>query len=69
MFKFGRYRIGFGFSTIFFQTQAPTTIRHFLFVWILKEARHTDVSRVAQFPPGTRMNVDGRIYRYYKKVK
>lgn len=64
--KFGRYRITFGGSTFWLQTQGPTTVRRFLCFWIFKEARPNDVDKEQQFPVGTEMEHEGRRYYYWK---
>lgn len=63
--KIGRYRIFFG-EYGWVQTQLPFTIRHFLFFTIIKEAHPLDVSKKPQFIPGTRMENEGRVFRYMK---
>lgn len=66
MFKIGRYGIAFG-RFLWVQTKAPTRIWHFLrWFWFLKEARPQDVDKVQQFPPGTPMEHEGRVYHYWK---
>lgn len=65
MFKFGRYTIAFGW-TFWIQTQVPTMVRHFLFIWFFKEARPEDIDKEPQFPPGTRMVYEGQKFRYLK---
>ncbi|MBA7585764.1 hypothetical protein ES708_27753 [subsurface metagenome] len=65
MLKIGRYRIAFG-RYCWGQTYVPTTVRHFLCFWILKEARPTDVDKEQRFPIGTKLEQEGRKYRHYK---
>jgi len=65
LLKLGRYWIGFG-SNILIQTKVPTTVRHFLFCWLFREARLNDLDRLPRFPPGTRWNTEGRSYRYFR---
>lgn len=64
--KIGRYKIAFGWSCRM-QICKPTTVQSILgFIWIFKEARHTDVDKKRQFPPGIAMFHDGVRYHYYK---
>ena len=63
--KIGRYEIKFG-KYVWIQTLAPTTVRRFLCFWIFKEARPQDVDQKPQFPPGTLMEQEGRVYRYWR---
>ncbi len=65
IFWIGRYGVAFG-RVIWLQTQVPTSIRHFLFFWLFKEARTWDDDKDQKFPPGTSMEYDGTFYRYYK---
>jgi len=48
------------------QTQVPTRVRRFLFFWVLKEARPSDVDKEKQFPIGTPMEHEGRRYHYWR---
>lgn len=64
MIRIGRYGIAFGRTWV--QTRVPTRFWHFLLFWILKEARPQDIDRVPQFSPGTKLEYEGRVYRYYK---
>ena len=66
--KIGRYEIKFG-KTCWIQTRAPTRMWSFLLFWVFKEARPEDVDKKPQFPPGTGMGYEGRVYRYYKATK
>jgi len=65
MLKIGRYGIAFG-RVAWFQTKVPTSVRHFLWFWFLKEARPSDVDREPKFPVGTLMQYEGRRYWYWK---
>ncbi len=68
MLKIGRYGIAFG-PILWLQTRGPTTVRHFLWFWFLKEARPHDVDKEPQFtfgPLGTLLEQKGRVYRYWK---
>lgn len=65
MLKIGRYGIAFG-RVLWFQTQVPTRVWHFLWFWFLKEARPHDVDKVQQFLTGTPLQHEGRVYRYWK---
>lgn len=66
--RIGRYEIKFG-RACWMQTQAPTTVRRFLlFVWIFKEAKPWDLDTSPQFPPGTRLEYEGRTYWYWKVI-
>ena len=66
--RIGRYRIAFG-RYCWIQTRAPTTVRRFLCFWIFKEVRPQDVHREPQFPLGTKLEHEGRVYRYWKAGK
>lgn len=68
MLKIGRYGIAFG-RVLWFQTQVPTRVWHFLWFWFLKEARPHDVDKVQQFLTGTPLQHEGRVYRYWKAGK
>lgn len=70
MLEIGRYRIAFG-RYPWFQTRGPTTVRCLLgILWILKEARPSDVDKKKRFPLGTPLvGQDGRVYRYWKADK
>ncbi|GAI73200.1 unnamed protein product [marine sediment metagenome] len=65
--KIGRYEIKFG-KYVWIQTRAPTTVRHFLFFWLFKEARPRpwDIDKKQKFTPGTGMEYEGTKYRYYR---
>jgi hypothetical protein len=63
--KLGRYKIKFG-RYCWIQTRAPTTARRFLCFWLFKEARLEDVDSKQQFPLGTRLEHEGRVYHYYR---
>ncbi|MBA7711051.1 hypothetical protein ES703_120002 [subsurface metagenome] len=63
--KIGRYRIVFG-GYAWIQTTVPTTVRRFLCSWFFKEARPHDVDKKQQFPLGTPMEHEGRVYHYWK---
>lgn len=69
--KLGRYQIKFG-RCLRIQTgiSLPYTARRILsFIWIIKEARPKDVDHVdqkQQFPLGTRLEHEGRVYQYYR---
>lgn len=65
MLNIGRYKVAFG-RVVWFQTRGPTRIWHFLWFWFFKEARPGDVDKKQQFPIGTPMEYEGRIYRYCK---
>lgn len=65
MIKIGRYRIYFT-SRHWVQTYGPTRVKKILFMTIYWEARPSDVDKVQQFPLGTPMEQEGRVYRYYR---
>lgn len=65
MIKLGRYKIAFG-RTAWIQTLVPTTVRHFICFWIFKEAKPSDFDKKQQFPLGTPLKHNGRVYRYWK---
>lgn len=66
MLKIGRYRMTLNGKVFWFQSQGPVTVQHFLCFWIFREARPHDVDRKPKFPPNTKMEYDGRVYRYWK---
>jgi len=68
MIGLGRYGLDFG-RVLWFQTQVPTRVWHFLWFWFLKKDRPQDVDKEQQFPVGTKMAQEGRKYRYYKAGK
>ncbi len=68
MLKIGHYQIGFG-GTFFVQTKVSMTVRRFLGFWILKEVSPEDVDRKPQFPLGTKAEMKGRVFHYYKAAK
>lgn len=68
MLRIGRYGIAFG-RTQRVQTRVPTKFWHFLLFWFCKEARPQDLDRVPQFPPGTVLEYEGRVYHYWKFIK
>lgn len=63
--RIGRYKISFGW-TLWLQTYRPTIVRHFLFIWLIKEAKPTDVDKKPQFLPGTEMDYEGHRYMYVR---
>ncbi len=63
--KIGRYRIAFGWAA-WIQTKAPVRVWHFLFVWVFREIKPTDIDKKRQFPPGTTMEYEGQRYHYMK---
>lgn len=65
MLKIGRYGVAFG-RTSWVQTRVPTTVRRFLCFWVFKEARPQDVDKEQKFPLGTKLEQEGRVYRYWK---
>lgn len=65
MLKIGRYGIALG-PVFWFQTKVPTTVRHFLCFWFIKEARPNDVDKEQPSPVLTLMEQEGRRYRYWK---
>ncbi|GAH41938.1 unnamed protein product [marine sediment metagenome] len=65
MLKIGRYGIAFG-RTFWLQTRVPTRLWHFLCFWFIKEARPQDVDKKQQFPIGTKLEHEGRVYRYWR---
>jgi len=65
MLKFGRYGIAFG-RVLWVQTYVPTTVRRFLYFWVFKEARPSDIDKERKFPIGTLLEQEGRTYRYWK---
>ncbi len=68
--RFGRYRVRISFrGMLWLQTQIPTTVKHFLCFWLLKEAIPTDVDKVPQFLPGTPLQHEGKLYRYWRAPK
>lgn len=66
MIKIGRYGVAFG-RTFWVQTKAPTQIKHFLWIWLFREARPTDIDEHPRFPLDTPMDYEGRHYRYWKQ--
>jgi len=56
MLKIGRY--------FWVQTKAPTIVRHFLWFWVLKEARPLDVDRQRRWDLGTRLQNEEGCWRY-----
>lgn len=73
MIKVGRYGVAFS-RVLWFQTQVPTRVWHFLCFWFLKEVNPEDidtdsVDKEPQFPVGTKMEYEGRKYRYWKMAK
>jgi len=64
MLKIGRYGIAFGRTWI--QTGVPTKLWHFLCFWFIKEARPQDVDKKQKFPIRTKLEHEGRVYRYWK---
>ncbi len=65
MLWIGRYGIAFG-RTLRMQTWVPVRVRRFLWFWFIKGARPQDVDKKQQFPIGTEMIHEGRVYHYYK---
>ncbi len=63
--RIGRYRIAFG-RYGWFPARGPTRIWHFLCFWLFKGARHTDIDKRQQFPLGTPLEHEGRVYRYWR---
>ena len=61
MIKIGRYGISFH-RAFWFQTQVPTTVRRFWFLWVVREARPTDVDKEKRFPIGTPMEHEEKSY-------
>ena len=70
MIKIGRY--GITFSPVYwFQTHAPTRIWRFLWFWLLREDRASDIDvkrtdEKPRYPPNTRIMQDGMMYYYWK---
>ena len=52
MIHIGRYRISFR-RAFWTQTRVPTTARRFWPLWVLREARPTDVDKDKRFEIGT----------------
>ena len=67
--KIGKYQILFACSTAFTQSTKPVLARHFLCLWLLKEASSTDIDNKKQFPLGTPMTEDGVLYHYARIEK
>jgi len=65
MLKIGRYKVAFG-RVVWLQTRVPTRVWHFLWFWFFREARPWDVDKKQQFPQGTSMEHEGRVYRYWR---
>ena len=70
MLRILRYGIAFS-RVLWFQTQVPTRVWHFLCFWFLKEVRPQDIDvdridKKQQFPIDTLMEYEGRVYRYWK---
>ena len=63
--KIGRYKIYFT-SRHWLQTFGPTRVKKILFMTIYWEARPSDVDKVQQFPLGTPLRHEGRVYRYWR---
>ncbi len=66
MLNIGRYWIGFGQGSGV-PTKIPTTVRRFLFLRVMKEARPQDVDKDKKFPLNTPMEYGGRTYRYWRQ--
>lgn len=66
--RIGRYIIFIG-RIFWLQTKVPFVIKHPIpYLWILIEARPTDVDKNRKYPLGIEMNMpDGSSYRYYRK--
>lgn len=67
MLRIGRYIVCFG-RYYWLQTHGPTRAKKFLFMTIYKEAHPSDVDKVQQFPLGTPMQYEGRVYHYFRKA-
>lgn len=65
MIHIGRYRISFH-RAFWLQTQVATTVRRFGFLWVVREARPTDVDKKKRFDIGTPMVYEGRRYHYWR---
>ena len=65
MLKIGRYGIAFG-KTFHYQTNGPVVMRPFLFFWIMRDIRPTDIDKKPSVPLGTTMEFGGRPHRYYR---
>lgn len=65
MLKIGRYGIALG-PVLWFQTGVTARVWHFLCFWFIREARPHDVDKERQFPLGTPMEYEGRVYHYWK---
>ena len=65
MIKIGRYRLSFR-RAFWFQSKVPTTVRRSLFLWVIREARPTDVDKEKRFDIGTPMDHEGRRYYYWR---
>lgn len=65
MIKIGRYRFYFT-RYHWLQTHGPTRVKKVLFMRIIWEARPTDIDKKKQFPLGTPMEHEGRVYRYWR---
>jgi len=63
MIKIGKYRVYFT-SRHWVQTYGPTRAKKILFMTVYWDARPTDVDKEQQFPLGTPMEHEGRVYRY-----
>jgi len=66
MLTIGRYRIAFGWAC-WFQSHRPTTVWcPFGLIWIIREAKPTDIDKKKRYPLGTPMVYGGKRYQYYK---
>jgi len=63
--KFGRYFLVIG-PVFWMQTKVPVKMKHFLCLWFGKEARPWEIDKIPQYPLNTRMQYNGRVYRYWK---
>lgn len=63
--KIGGYTIKIG-GYFWMHPLLPIQIYHFLWFWLFKEARPTDIHRKQKFPLGTQLNYEERCYHYYK---
>ena len=69
MIEIGRYKIVFG-NYFWMQTDKPFSARRFLFFfWVLKEANPDEIDTKPQFPLGTKMMHEGKMYWYVKMEK